>query len=222
MSTSAIEVRILGCLIEKEYLTPENYPLSTNAVLAACNQKSNRSPVVAYHLQDVEETLRLLASKGLVSSRMASGERVVKHSHLLDGLLGLKRREMALLAVLMLRGAQTAGELRTRADRYHRFGSLEEVDESLAVLRSNEPPLVRNVGRAPGQSQDRWIDTFSPDPDRQRPRVRPGRSTGTEAEGGGTGAGSPAAEGLGEQVRRLQAELDHLYAELGMSKPGAG
>lgn len=216
VSTSAIEVRILGSLIEKEHVTPEAYPLSTNAVLLACNQKSNREPVVSFHLQDVEEALRLLASKGLVSSAMASGERVVKHSHRLSGILGLKRREMALLAVLMLRGAQTAGELRTRAERHHRFGSLEEVEESLRVLSASEPPLVRNTGRLPGQSQDRWVDTFSPDPEKQRPRVRASKTESSNGPASAAGA-SPDLE---ERLERLQAELDHLYAELGFSKPG--
>jgi len=182
----------------------------------ACNQKSNREPVVAYHLQDVEDTLRQLASKGLVSSGMASRERVVKHSHRLAGMLGLKKRELALLAVLMLRGGQTAGELRTRAERYHRFSGVAEVEESLAVLGAHEPPLVRNLGRAPGQSQDRWVDTFRPDPEKQKPRVRgvarPQTVSAPEAE--------PAAE-LAAQVGKLQAELDHLYRELGISKPSS-
>ncbi len=209
MSTSQIEVRILGCLVEKERTTPEAYPLSTNALLLACNQKSNRDPVTDFHLQEVEETLRLLASKGMVQSTMAAGERVVKHRHLLDQVLGIGRREMAVLAVLMLRGAQTPGELRSRTERYVHFASVTEVEDALQLLAAHQPPLARNTGRAPGQSQDRWIDTFNPDPMKQRPRVRAVRRQ----------ADSSDNETLQARLERLQNEVDWLYRHLELQKP---
>ena len=217
MSTSQIEVRILGCLVEKERTTPEAYPLSTNALLLACNQKSNRDPVVNYHLQEVEETLRLLGSKGMVSSVMAPGERAVKHRHLLDGVLGISQREMAVLAVLMLRGPQTPGELRSRTERYVSFSSVGEVEATLQRLAEHQPPLARNNGRSPGQSQDRWSDTFNPDPDRQRPRVR---AVARESDGAALPAGAEAA--LAGRIERLEAELAWLYEHLGVTKPDDG
>lgn len=212
MSTSPIEVRILGCLVEKERTTPEAYPLSTNALLLACNQKSNREPVTNYHLQEVEDTLRLLTNKGMVRSVLADGERVVKHQHLLDQVLGTNRADMAVLAVLMLRGPQTPGELRSRTERYHHFASLAQVEESLERLAAHQPPLVRNNGRSPGQSQDRWSDTFNPDPEKQRPRIR----TVTRD------AVAPSAEddgSLRETVKRLQAEVAWLYEHLELQRP---
>lgn len=218
MSISPIEVRVLGCLIEKERTTPEAYPLSTNALLLACNQKSNREPVTNYHLQEIEETLRTLASKGMVRSTMTSGERVVKHRHLLDDVLGLNRHDMAVLAVLMLRGPQTAGELRTRTERYVTFASLAQVEESLQRLTTHQPPLVRNTGRSPGQSQDRWADTFSPDPDRQKPRVR----TSSRRAAGGVPDTANGDSGIGQlraQLAQLQDQVDYLYEHLNLQKP---
>ncbi len=215
VSISPIEVRVLGSLIEKERTTPEAYPLSTNALLLACNQKSNREPVTSYHLQEIEETLRTLASKGMARSVMASGERVSKHRHLLDDVLGLNRHDMAVLAVLMLRGAQTAGELRARTERYVTFGSLAQVEDSLQRLAAHQPVLARNTGRSPGQSQDRWVDTFNPDPEKQRPRIRATARKSHEPV-------EPGAEaGLAGQVQRLQAELDFLYEHLNLQKPEA-
>lgn len=216
VSLNPLEVRVLGSLIEKERTTPESYPLSTNALVLACNQKSNRNPVVNHHRQEIEDAVRSLVDKGLVKSVMSEGERAVKHRHLLADALGLNRHDMAVLAVLMLRGAQTAGELRTRTERYIEFRSLAQVEESLQRLAESTPPLVRNNGRSPGQSQDRWSDTFNPDPDRQRPRVR-------------NGGGSPArrtadsgVNGLQAEINRLRAELDYLYEHLKLQKPSDG
>jgi len=207
VSTLAIEVRILGSLIEKECTTPEQYPLSTNALHLACNQRSNREPVTDYHLLEIEETLRLLADKGLVKSVQGVGERVVKHRHLVADAYGLNRRELSLLGVLMLRGPQTPGELRNRADRCFHFASLAEVEQGLQGLASRQPPLARNNGRGPGQSQDRWSDTFNPDPDRQRPRVR------------GRGRDPVAQENVSDELARLRGQIAFLYDHLGLEAP---
>ena len=215
MSLNQLEVRILGSLVEKERTTPESYPLSTNALVLACNQKSNRDPVVNFHRQDVEDGIRALVDKGLVKSVMADGERAVKHRHLLGEALGLNRHDMAVLAVLMLRGAQTSGELRTRTERYVGFHSLAQVEDSLARLAAHQPQLVRNTGRSPGQSQDRWVDTFNPDPDKQRPRVR------TNGRRPDSAQATTDESDASEEMRRLQAEIDYLYDHLKLQKPTA-
>lgn len=215
MSLNQLEVRILGSLVEKERTTPESYPLSTNALVLACNQKSNREPVANYHRQEIEDGIRALVDKGLVKSVMADGERAVKHRHLLADALGINKYDMAVLAVLMLRGPQTSGELRTRTERYVDFRSLAQVEESLARLAAHQPQLARNTGRSPGQSQDRWVDTFNPDPDKQRPRIR---SNGRRPENVETAQADPDSS---DGMRRLQAEIDYLYEHLKLQKPTA-
>lgn len=175
VSLSQIEVRVLAALLEKERTTPEAYPLTANSLLLACNQKSNRDPVTNYGPLEVEETLRNLADKGLIRiSAPEGGERAAKYQHSLQAVLSLRSpADLAVLAVLMLRGAQTTGELRTNTVRYNtRFATPAEVERSLERLAAHQPPLVKNQGRSPGQSQDRWVDTFTPDPDRHKPRVR--------------------------------------------------
>jgi uncharacterized protein YceH (UPF0502 family) len=171
MSLSDIEIRVLGSLVEKQYTTPENYPLSTNALVLACNQKTNRDPVTEYSQIEVEEALRNLRDKGLTSTVRGTSERVFKHSHKLRDSLDIGQKEFAVLAVLMLRGPQTTGELRTRTERYVQFHEIVEVEASLGRLAEHRPTLARNHGRAPGQSQDRWAHALGPTAD-MRPRVR--------------------------------------------------
>lgn len=213
MSFSAIEVRILGSLAEKQATTPEGYPLSTNALLLACNQRSNRDPVTDYHLQDVEEAVRLLNDKNLVRSSRNDGSRVVKHEHLLDRAYDLGKRQLAVMAVLMLRGAQTPGELRTRTERYVSFSGLEEVESVLEGLAGRQPPLVRNLGRGPGQSQDRWNVTLAPDPDKQRPRIRTVQRV--QATDGDSAT-------LQEQIDELKQEIAELRRQMGLDEGAAG
>lgn len=150
---------MLGCLIEKQATTPEQYPLSTNALVTACNQKSNRDPVTDYRERTVLDAMLLVRQKGL--ARMNSSGRADKHRHLLDDALGLDRDQLAVLAVLMLRGPQSAGELRTRTERYPTtrgtgFASIDDIEAVLEQLAGGVDPLVANIGRASGQSQDRW------------------------------------------------------------------
>ena len=134
MNADAVELRVLGCLIEKQRTTPDVYPLSLNALRLACNQSTNREPVVDYDEPAIRDALQRLSSRGWV--RLASGptSRAVKYRHLFDEALGLSDSEISLLTVLMLRGAQTVGELKSRSERLHRFDSLAEVDESLHAL----------------------------------------------------------------------------------------
>jgi uncharacterized protein YceH (UPF0502 family) len=149
------EIRVLGCLVEKEATTPEVYPLSTNALRLACNQRSSRDPVLDYDEGQVTAALVSLRERGLARTVRGEGSRVYKHAHLLRDALDLDAAGVAVLSVLMLRGAQTAGELRARTERQHLF-SAGEVEETLERLAGREEPLVRLLPRQPGQREARW------------------------------------------------------------------
>src|ERR1700685_1173382 len=146
------EVRVLGALLEKDQTTPEYYPLTLNALVNACNQKSSREPVVNYSEEIVTEALASLQHQGFALRISGAGHRVEKYGHRLGEKLNLGRREMALLCVLMLRGPQTVGELRGRTERMHDFTDLEEVERVLDVLEKHEPNAL--VARA---SRGRWV-----------------------------------------------------------------
>jgi len=155
-----VEVRVLGCLLEKDITTPEYYPLTVNSLQNACNQKSSRDPVVHYDEETVAQALDLLQNKGLVIRISGAGHRVEKFAHRLGEKLNLGRRELALLCVLMLRGPQTIGELRGRTERMHDFADLDEVERVLDALASHDPdPLVARASRG------RWLHLFSGTPD---------------------------------------------------------
>jgi uncharacterized protein YceH (UPF0502 family) len=149
-----VELRVLGCLIEKQRTTPDAYPLSLNALRLACNQSTNRDPVADYDDPTIRRALDGLVRRGW--ARLASGptSRAVKFRHLFDEALGLGEAEISLLAVLMLRGAQTPGELKQRGERLWRFASLEEVDQVLSALMGRE--LVARQPRRPGQKEERY------------------------------------------------------------------
>jgi len=149
-----VEVRVLGSLMEKQLATPEYYPLTLNALLAAANQKSNREPVTELGEDEVERALGRLQDERLVWRVM--GGRAVRFDHNLDTVWHLTRREKALLTMLFLRGAQTAGELRGRSDRLHSFESVAEVEETLRDMAAHSEPLVRQLPRRPGQKEERW------------------------------------------------------------------
>jgi len=147
------EVRVLGVLVEKALSTPEYYPLTVNALVAGCNQKSNREPVVAYSDSDVQAAVDLLVRKRLVAEQTGMGSRVVKYRTLLGGVYEMTTAEKAVIAELMLRGPQTSGELRGRCTRMHAFGSVEEVEVVLHALAARETPLVAEL---PGRREPRW------------------------------------------------------------------
>jgi uncharacterized protein YceH (UPF0502 family) len=155
------EVRVLGALLEKEVTTPEYYPLSLNALLNACNQKSNRDPVVHFGEETVERVLYALRDKGLLLNITGAGGRVPKYGHRLSEKLNLGRRELAILCELMLRGPQTLGELRTRAERMHRFDDISEVETVLDRM----PELVTKLPRRPGEKEARYAHLLSGAPD---------------------------------------------------------
>ena len=165
MKLTAEQTRVLGCLAEKEATTPDAYPLSTNALVLACNQRSSRDPVVDYDESTVTATMVSLRELDLARTARGEGSRVYKHSHLLREALGLDAAALAVLSVLMLRGPQTAGELRTRTERQHVFASLDSVEATLEDLAARDEPLVERLARAPGQKEARWAQLLTEGPD---------------------------------------------------------
>jgi uncharacterized protein len=154
LEPDAVEIRVLGCLIEKQRTTPDVYPLSLNALRLACNQSTNRDPVVGYEEQTVVEALRRLALRGWTRLASGAGSRARKYRHLLDQAFGLDEAEVSLLAVLMLRGPQTPGELKQRGQRLHDFSELAAVHNTLEKLV--ERGLIARHERRPGQKEDRY------------------------------------------------------------------
>jgi uncharacterized protein YceH (UPF0502 family) len=154
VEVDAVEIRVLGCLIEKQRTTPDQYPLSLNALRLACNQTTNRDPVVEYDERTIKAALDRMSHRGWTRFASGASSRALKYRHLLNEALGLSDAELAVLAVLMLRGAQTPGELKQRTERLHRFGSPAEVVQTLEGLSERE--LVRRLERRPGQKEERY------------------------------------------------------------------
>jgi uncharacterized protein len=192
-SLDADEVRVLGALLEKEITTPEYYPLSLNALLNACNQKSNRDPVVHFDEETIERVLYTLRDKGLLLNITGAGSRVPKYGHRLSEKLNLGRRELALLCELMLRGPQTLGELRTRAERMHAFDDLAEVESVLDRM----PDLVTRLPRRPGEKEVRYAHLLSGTP--EAPSALPEHA---------------AAMHRSDRLAELEAEVAQLRSEL--------
>lgn len=215
MDLTPAEVRVVAALVEKERTTPEHYPLTTNALVAACNQRTSRHPVTDYDERAVDDAMRELRQRGLARTVRGTGMRTYKHRHVLDEALGLDRGQTAVLAVLALRGPQTPGELRSRTER---FGAVDDVDACLAALAARSEPLVVNLGRAPGQGQDRWAHLLSgADAARQ--------ATSEPAGGSASAAPRPAGAGrvdeLTQRIDQLEARLGRLEAELGLDDGAA-
>jgi uncharacterized protein YceH (UPF0502 family) len=154
MEPDAVEIRVVGCLVEKQRTTPDAYPLSLNALRLACNQSTNRDPVVEYDEETIVEALRRLAQRGWTRLASGAGSRARKYRHLLPEALGVGDEELALLTVLMLRGPQTPGELKQRSERLHRFEGLAAVQETLERLGERDY-VIRHPRRA-GQKEDRF------------------------------------------------------------------
>lgn len=201
-------VRVLGCLVEKERTVPDAYPLTLNSLVTACNQSSNRWPVVQYDSGTVQRTLDDLKADGYVRFVHPShGERTTKYRHVLGERLTLEPPEVAVLALLSLRGPQTAGELRGRAERLHAFSSTGEVEATLRTLASRDEPLARQLERRPGEREARWVQLLSPsgvDDDEISHSSTPERQ------------GTP---GLAARVAELEARVERLYELLGEQPP---
>jgi uncharacterized protein YceH (UPF0502 family) len=185
-----VELRVLGCLIEKQRTTPDAYPLSLNSLRLACNQTTNREPVVDYDEQTIRAALDRLSNRGWVRLASGPGSRAVKFRHLFDEALGLSDAEISVLAILMLRGAQTPGELKQRTERLHSFESLVAVEETLRELIERD--LVARMVRRPGQKEQRYVH-----------RLGAAESTGEE----------PAVS-LEERVARLEEQITDLLGRL--------
>jgi uncharacterized protein YceH (UPF0502 family) len=204
----AVEIRILGALAEKQLSTPEYYPLTLNALVAACNQKSNREPVMELSESDVQRALERLQDEKLVWKVM--GGRAVRYDHNMDTLWHLNRREKALLTLLFLRGPQTAGELRGRSDRLQTFESVAEAEETLREMAGHSEPLVVHLARRPGQKEERWATLAGGPVSEAAAATQP-----TEPEAPRGEPMSARVQRLEEQVAALAMELQELKAKLG-------
>jgi hypothetical protein len=173
-------VRVLGVLLEKDITTPEYYPMTVNAIVNACNQKSNREPVVNYDEQTVMRTLEALRARALAGVVSGGSYRVPKYSHRFSEVLNLGRRELALMCELMVRGPQTLGELRTRASRMYDFSDLDEVETCLRGLANRSgQPLVKQLQQQPGTKEPRWGHLLSGEPKLSAlPDTQPGATRG--------------------------------------------
>ncbi len=196
---SAAETRVLGCLLEKQRTTPDAYPLSLNALRLACNQSTNRDPIVDYDEGIVRDALHRLERRGFIRLASGAGSRAAKYRHLLEEALPMGSGEQALMCALMLRGSQTPGELKQRTERMHVFGDLGAVRATLERLVERE--LVAREDRRPGQKEERYTQLLSAD------------------EGEGEGPVSPSVEpaaldDLIERVTRLEHEVDQLRAAM--------
>jgi hypothetical protein len=211
---TAPEQRVLGCLLEKRWTTPDQYPLSLNALRLACNQSTNRDPVTHYDEETLREAAQRLARYGLARLASYHGSRAVKYRHLAEEALGLDRPQLAVLAVLLLRGPQTPGELKGRTERMHQFASLEEIEAVLSAL--GERGYARRIGRRPGQKEDRFGHLLGGGSG----EVAPSESL--------TSASAPEVRpppplptpGLEERVAALEAEVAALREQLRSQAPG--
>ena len=210
MEPDAAEIRVLGCLIEKQRTTPDAYPLTLNSLRLACNQSTNRDPVVDYDESEIRAALERLVRRKWATLASWSNRRAMKYRHTFDTALDLSDAQIALLDVLMLRGPQTPGELKQRSERLHGFAGLADVDQTLAELM--ERGLVRRLGRRPGQREERFAQLL-----------------GSEDEGEDASAAAPAtapvpaaapdptaasAEPLADRVARLEDEVAALRSDL--------
>lgn len=220
---TAPQARVLGSLLEKEMVTPDSYPLTLRALISACNQTTSRSPVVDYPETLVDTTLHALKAKGLVRFVHPShGERVTKYRQVVSESLGLDPAERALVTLLLLRGAQTASELRSRSERLHPFADVAQVETVLDALASREAPLVSRIARQPGQKGERWIQLLEVDPagradsGTEQPTTRPEPApTVGPLDGSATGDVTGRIEALEERVARLESRLEMLAEALG-------
>ncbi len=194
---SDVEVRVLGALVEKDITTPDYYPLSLNALVNACNQKNNREPVMALNEDAVRAALESLQAQRLAGPASGADSRVTKYEHRLQEVFNFDRRETAVLCVLMLRGAQTPGELRGRTERMYRFEELEDVVATLEKLSQRDPALVAVLPRQPGTKESRYVHLLAEKP-----------------EGAAAVATVPVSEGP-DRVERLEAEVAELRKEVG-------
>jgi uncharacterized protein len=229
MQLSAAEGRVIGSLVEKQLTTPQQYPLTLNALVMACNQSSNRDPVVSYSEHLVEVAVARLRDAGLVGFMYPShGRTVTRYRPILSERLGLDERELALVAVLLLRGPQTAGELRSRTERMAPFDGIEAVDADLERLSNRQEPLVLRLARRPGQKEERWVQLLTVEAASQpiaaaaetgvitagRAQSPPTEEPARTIDGGTWGRSDQRLISLADEVTELRAEVAELRAAL--------
>lgn len=230
MSLSPEEARVLGCLLEKERTTPDAYPLSMNALVSACNQSTNRSPVVSYREETVEAALDQLRERGFVRRGVYPGSRVIKYKHVLGEALGVGEPELALIGVLLLRGPQTPGELKARTERLHAFADAAALQDTLDGLFTRAEPLAKRLEREPGQKEARVRElltdpaagdvTAEPDEGTVVWKPEPGEpGPPVTAAVAATDDGSAA---LTERLEALEAEVTTLRRDLEMLRDSLG
>jgi uncharacterized protein YceH (UPF0502 family) len=210
---SAEELRVLGCLLEKQRTTPDQYPLSLNALRLACNQSTNRDPIVDYDEPTIREALHRLERRGLVRLASGAGSRAAKYRHLLADALPLDGAEQAVMTVMMLRGAQTPGELKQRSERMHEFAELSGVHETLERLI--ERGLALGLERRPGQKEERYIQLL------QGEQSEPDRRAEPRARAHDSSANASELEGLRRRIDRLEREIVELRASMRNALPDA-
>jgi uncharacterized protein YceH (UPF0502 family) len=216
MEPDAVEIRVVGCLVEKQRTTPDAYPLSLNALRLACNQSTNRDPVVSYDEATVVEALRRLALRGWTRLASGAGSRARKYRHLLPEALGVDDGELALLAVLMLRGPQTPGELKGRSERLHGFDGLPGVQETLERLVARG--LVVRQPRRPGQKEERFEQVLDGEASEEAPA--PAEETAAESPAAAASASPDAPQE--DRLDRIERELESLREELAKLREALG
>jgi uncharacterized protein YceH (UPF0502 family) len=204
MEPDAVEIRVLGCLVEKQRTTPDVYPLTLNALRLACNQSTNRDPVVDYDENTIRSGIERLVQRKWATLASWSNRRSMKYRHTLDGALGLSEPEVSVLAVLMLRGAQTPGELKARTERLHPFGDMDELAGTLDGLI--ERRLVMRLDRRPGQREERYAHLLG---DEEEPASEPVAAASEPAP-----PPAPAGERDQDRVARIERQLAELRAEI--------
>lgn len=222
MEPDAIEIRVLGCLVEKQHTTPDAYPLSLNALRLACNQSTNREPVVDYDEQTVVEALRRLAMRGWTRLASGAGSRARKYRHLLSDAFGFDDEEISLLAVLMLRGAQTPGELKQRGQRLHDFPDLAAVQATLDRLV--ERGQVARHERQPGQKEDRYEQLLGGDSGEPTPSPTDATTPGVLTPGESVVDREPAVDikPAEDRLARLEREVAELRSQLAVLRTELG
>ena len=208
---TAAEARVLGSLIEKDITTPDYYPLSLNALMNACNQKSNRDPVMELDESAVRDAIEGLREHRLAGPTSSADSRVTKYEHRLQEVFNLQRGETAVLCVLLLRGPQTPGELRGRTERLHRFESLDDVQSTLQRLIQRDQPLAKVLPRQPGTKEARYVHLLAGDVEGLESQASTGASSAS-------GADADRVARLEEEVAQLRQEVSELKQQLSEMK----
>lgn len=208
---TAAEARVLGSLIEKDITTPDYYPLSLNALMNACNQKSNRDPVMELDESAVRDAIEGLREHRLAGPTSSADSRVTKYEHRLQEVFNLQRGETAVLCVLLLRGPQTPGELRGRTERLHRFESLDDVQSTLQRLMQRDQPLAKVLPRQPGTKEARYVHLLAGDVEGLESQASTGASSAS-------GADADRVARLEEEVAQLRQEVSELKQQLSEMK----